>query len=68
MTGEERKPSAKSARKTQRSRIEHGFPERIEDPAAVAMLATLLHDIPAPRPSSENTDNEGTYNISYECG
>jgi hypothetical protein len=31
-----------------RSRIEHGFPERIEDPAAVAMLAAILRDIPAP--------------------
>ena len=27
-----------------RSRAEHGFPERIEDPAAVAVLAALLRD------------------------
>ena len=33
-----------------RSRAEHGFPERIEDPAAVALLAALLRDArPPPR-------------------
>ena len=33
-----------------RSRAEHGFPERIEDPAAVAVLAALLRDArPPPR-------------------
>jgi hypothetical protein len=33
-----------------RSRAEQGFPERIEDPAAVALLATLLGDArPPPR-------------------
>jgi len=31
-----------------RSRAEHGFPERIEDPAAVAVLAALLRDARAP--------------------
>jgi hypothetical protein len=31
-----------------RSRAEHGFPERIEDPAAVAVLAALLRDAHAP--------------------
>ena len=41
-----------------RSRIEHGFPERIEDPAAVARLAAILRDIPAPRPPSESTSDE----------
>lgn len=30
-----------------RSRAEQGFPERIEDPAAVAALAALLRDAPA---------------------
>jgi len=33
-----------------RSRAEQGFPERIEDPAAVAVLAALLRDTrPPPR-------------------
>jgi len=32
-----------------RSRAEHGFPERIEDPAAVAVLAALLRDARGPR-------------------
>ncbi len=31
-----------------RSRAEYGFPERIEDPAAVAVLAALLRDARAP--------------------
>jgi len=34
-----------------RSRAEHGFPERIEDPAAAAMLAALLR---AARPPPQN--------------
>jgi hypothetical protein len=40
------------------SRTEQGLPERIEDPAAVAMLAAILRDIPAPRPPSESTSHE----------
>jgi hypothetical protein len=32
-----------------RSRAEQGFPERIEDPAAVAVLAALLRAARAPR-------------------
>jgi len=32
-----------------RSRAEHGFPKRIEDPAAVAVLAALLRDARGPR-------------------
>ena len=31
-----------------RSRAEQGFPERIEDPAAVAVLAALLRDARPP--------------------
>jgi hypothetical protein len=31
-----------------RSRAEQGFPERIEDPAAVAVLAALLRDTRPP--------------------
>ena len=46
------------AHDARRSRIEHGFPERIEDPAAVAMLAAILRDIPKPRPPSESTSHE----------
>jgi len=41
-----------------RSRVEHGFPERIEDPAAVAKLAAILSEIPAPRSPSESTSDE----------
>jgi hypothetical protein len=59
MTGEEREAIRQAgADDARRSRIEHGFPERIEDPAAVAMLAALLRDIPAPRPPSESTSDE----------
>jgi hypothetical protein len=50
-----REAGAEDAR---RSRVEHGFPERIEDPAAVARLAAILRDIPAPRPPSERTSHE----------
>ena len=45
-----RQAGAEDAR---RSRTEHGLPERIEDAAAVAVLAAILRDIPAPRPPSE---------------
>ena len=37
-----------------RSRAEQGFPERIEDPAAVAVLAALLRDA-RPPPRNERT-------------
>ena len=50
-----REAGAEDAR---RSRVEHGFPERIEDPAAVALLASILRDIPAPRPPSESISHE----------
>jgi hypothetical protein len=50
-----REAGAEDAR---RSRAEHGFPERIEDPAAVARLAAILRDIPPPRPPSESTNGE----------
>jgi hypothetical protein len=43
-----------------RSRVEHGFPERIKDPAAIAGLAAILRDIPAPWPPSESSSDEGT--------
>ena len=46
------------AEDARRSRAEHGFPERIEDPAAVAILTAILRDIPAPRPPSESTRHE----------
>ena len=59
MTGEAREAIRQAgAEDARRSRTEHGFPERIEDPAAVAMLAALLSDIPAPRPPSESTSDE----------
>ena len=50
-----RKAGAEDAR---RSRVEHGLPERIEDPAAVAVLAAILRDTHAPPPSSESTSHE----------
>ena len=50
-----RQAGAEDAR---RSRVEHGFPERIEDPAAVAVLAAILRDTPAPPPPSESTGHE----------
>jgi hypothetical protein len=34
------------------------LPERIEDPVAVAWLAAILRDIPAPRPPRESTNRE----------
>ena len=42
-----------------RSRAEQGFPERIEDPAAVAVLAALLRDARAP-PRNEGTRRTST--------
>jgi hypothetical protein len=50
-----REAGAEDAR---RSRVEHGFPDRIEDLAAVAMLAAILRDIPKPRPPSESSSHE----------
>jgi len=50
-----RQAGAEDAR---RSRTRQGLPERIEDPAAVAMLAAILRDIPAPRPPSERISDE----------
>jgi hypothetical protein len=59
MNDEEREAIRQAgAEDARRSRAEHGFPERIEDPAAVAVLAAILRDIPAPRPPSESTSNE----------
>lgn len=40
-----------------RSRARQELPERIEDPAAVALLAAILRDTRAP-PPSESTDRE----------
>ena len=40
-----RQAGAEDAR---RSRTRQGLPERIEDPAAVAMLAAILRDTPHP--------------------
>jgi hypothetical protein len=37
-----------------RSRAEHGLPERIEDPAAIAVLAALLREA-RPPPRNERT-------------
>jgi len=40
------------------SRIQQGLPDRIEDPAAVATLAAILRDTPAPRAPTESTRHE----------
>jgi hypothetical protein len=48
-----RKAGADDAR---RSRAEHGFPERIEDPATVAVLAAILRDARAPPRQSAGTE------------
>jgi hypothetical protein len=40
-----------------RSRAEHGFPERIEDPATIAVLAAILRDARAP-PHNERMRQE----------
>jgi hypothetical protein len=59
MTDEERETVRNAgAEDARRSRIGHGLTERIEDPAAVAALAAILRDIPAPRPPSESTSDE----------
>lgn len=60
MSDEERESIRQAgADDARRSRVEHGFPERVEDPAAVARLAAILRDIPAPRPLGEPTSREG---------
>lgn len=48
-----RKAGADDAR---RSRIEHGFPERIEDPATVGVLAAILREARAPPPQSTGAE------------
>jgi hypothetical protein len=50
-----RQAGAEDAR---RSRTRQGLPERIEDPAAVAVLAAILRNIPAPWPPSEGISDE----------
>ena len=41
-----------------RSRAQQGLPERIEDPAAVAVLAAILRDSPTRPAPSERTSHE----------
>jgi len=41
-----------------RSRTQQGLPERIEDPAAVAVLAAIMRDTPAPPSPSESSSHE----------
>ena len=48
-----RKAGADDAR---RSRAEHGFPEHIEDPATVAVLAAILRDARAPPRRNTSTE------------
>ena len=49
-----------------RSRIEHGFPERIEDPATVGVLAAILRDA---RPAtSQHRRGEKTSRVTRKSG
>ncbi len=41
-----------------RSRTRQGLPERIEDPAVVAVLAAIMRDTPAPPTPTESTSHE----------
>jgi len=59
MSDEEREAIREAgAEDARRSRTRQGLSERIEDPAAVAMLAAILRDTPAPSPPSEGTSYE----------
>ena len=49
-----RKADAEDAR---RSRLRQGLPERIEDPAAIAVLAALLRTVPSAL-NQESTSDE----------
>jgi len=51
-----RKAGAEDAR---RSRAEHGLPERIEDPAAVAALVAILRDRAGATAPKESTRRHG---------
>ena len=58
MSGEERAAIRQAgADDARRSRARQGLSERIEDPAAVAVLAAILRDTRAP-PPSESVDGE----------
>jgi hypothetical protein len=60
MSAEERAAIRKAgAEDARRSRAGQGLPERIEDPAAVAVLAAILRATPAPPLPSESTRHEG---------
>jgi hypothetical protein len=49
-----------------RSRAEHGFPERIEDPAAVAVLAALLRDARPPPQNARTKERAGRAHQRHE--
>jgi hypothetical protein len=51
------------AEDARRSRARQGLPERIEDPAAVAVLAALLRAASASEPKESNRRHEG--NLPY---
>jgi hypothetical protein len=58
MSEEERaKVRRAGAEDARRSRLQQGLPERIEDPAAIAVLAALLRTT-RETPATENTSNE----------
>jgi len=46
------------AEDVRRSRARQGLPEWIEDPAAIAVLAVIPRDTPAPPPRNESTRDE----------
>jgi hypothetical protein len=49
-----RRAGAQDAR---RSRLRQGLPERIEDPAAIAVLAALLHTARSTRTEESTSDD-----------
>jgi hypothetical protein len=52
-----RQPDADDAR---RSRTRQGLPERIEDPAAVAVIAAILRDTPHPTTGRKHRSSEAS--------
>jgi hypothetical protein len=60
MSAEERAAIRQAgAEDARRSRIQHGLPERVEDPAAVAILAKILRDTSAHPVPNESTSHGG---------
>jgi hypothetical protein len=64
MSAEERAAIRKAgAEDARRSRARQGLPKRIEDPATVAILAAILHHMPAHPASSKRTSRGPNYQV-----